>query len=393
MHAIELCSRLSEVLVDEDWNSLARGVPFRQTSWLGPWWESFGEGREACVVVARDESGKPRGLLPLYRRGTAAPQRTLGMIGDGDACSDYVSVLAQASEAEAIAFEMGRFLAEISRDPDAGWDVLEIDGVVEGDQPMAQLTRGLRQAGVTVHAQSRLHTWFAPCAASWDDYLSNLGKSSRPKMRRLLRQLNDTAGLKVHVADNCQAVHQSLDELIDLHQRRWTAVGEPGSFTTPQFRQFVRETALRFFRQDQLYLVTLRHNGQPVFGGMYLRGHDNRLYCYSTGADTSNQEIEPGNIMNAFVLKYAHDAGMEGLDLLRGDEIYKERLRASATRLVQLRCVAPAWLPRLRHAAWSTGFELKQFARRRIGRKPIEVVDLVRPVEQPVAEVAEIPGP
>ena len=135
MFQIECTPDIQSLLDDtETWNSLAGGVPFRETSWLGPWWSHFGTHSEAHVLVARDQDEQVRGLLPLYR--PAENPHSLAMIGDGRACSDYVSVLAAPHDAEQIAEEFAVVLAATASDRWLGWSSIEIDGIVEGDKPM-----------------------------------------------------------------------------------------------------------------------------------------------------------------------------------------------------------------------------------------------------------------
>jgi CelD/BcsL family acetyltransferase involved in cellulose biosynthesis len=374
MFHIQTSTDLDALLGEADsWNSLTRGVPFRDVDWLASWWRHLGSPSTAHVVVARDDDGQLRGILPLYRRGNG---RTLANLGDGDACSDYVSVLAAEADAVLVARQIGQHLLATTRDADLGWDVIELDGVVEGDEPIATLVQVLKTGGAAIHAQSRMSTWILPAHESWEHHLASHGKSRRRKLRALAKRLQDEPALRQRTADSHAEVDQLIDALIELHQRRWTAAGEAGSYADPCFQDFIRESAHRFFDRGVLQLAAIERNGHVIAVELNVIGGNRIMYSYSSGFDLDHAEVEPGRMLSVCLMQSLYENRLAGIDFLRGDEDYKQRDASKSRRVFQLRAVAPAWLPKLRHAVWNTQFELKQFARRRSGRQPIAVVDL-----------------
>lgn len=377
MFHLETTHDLDCFLSDRElWNRLAGGVPFRQAQWLGPWWRQFGSGKQPLVLVARDDQGAICGLLPLYRQHTGTPGRTLAMIGDGQACSDHVSVLAAPEQACEIALAMGSHLASIASDPQDGWDLIDIDGVVEGDRPMEALARGLKSGGAVLHAQSRMSVWFKPKDESWDEHLKHYGKTQRRKMRRMRETLEQSGRVEKVVAESTSDVDTLLTALIEMHQTRWETAGQPGSYREDSFRRFVFETANEFLATGNLYLAALRHEGRIMGAELNFVG-DNRIsYSYSAGYDIEASELEPGRLLAIDTLLQLYREDLVGVDYMRGDEEYKRRFSTTSRKLLRLRAVAPTWLPRLRHVAWNTQFELTQWVRRRTGRRPIDVLEL-----------------
>ncbi len=339
------------------------------------------------AVVARNAAGEIRGILPLYQLCRTAGGRTLFMLGDGDACSDYVSVLARDQDAVEVARQIGQYLVATAADSQVGWDVIEIDGVVEGDEPMSVLANTMKQEGAAIHAHSRMSTWSRPASQSWDDHLQTHGKSQRRKMRSLCKALQDHDSLSQFSADSPQQVDQLLDALIQLHQRRWTEAGEQGSYANPKFRQFIRDTAIEFFRQGALYLTALRRDEQVIGVELNIIGDNRVLYSYSSGFDLDHSDVEPGRVLGVDTLQHLYRNDLVGIDYMRGDETYKQRMASESRQVFRFRAVAPAWYPRLRDAMWSTSFELAQFVRRRTGREPIAVLDISQPIAAPISTV------
>ncbi|EMI20183.1 cellulose biosynthesis protein celD [Rhodopirellula maiorica SM1] len=359
----------------EEWNSLSGGVPFRQTSWLQPWWDQFGGQLEAYVLVARDAEEQICGILPLCR--SFDSPRTLRFIGDNNACTDFASILLdpQDANAESIVDAMVQFLCEHTATDSEGWDFLELDGVSAGDPVMRCFSASLAKAGVIVHAQSRMSTWLLQAAESWEQQLSRHSKRTRKKTRGFLESVDKTPGMERVIANSTEQVDEFMDAIIELHQRRWNAVGEPGTYADKQLRDFVTQMAHEMFRNDRLYLPVLRLDGRIIGGELGILS-DDLLYIYSSGFDLDAANLEPGRILAVNTLKYVHDQGLRGIEYMRGDEPYKARSGAEPTPLLQLRVVAPRWWAKVCHSAWSAQFELKQWARRRTGRELVKVVDM-----------------
>ena len=328
------------------------------------------------MLLAHDSSGTLRGILPLFRSAQAGRDRTLTMIGGGDACSDYVSILADPDHARDVGKHMGQHLGKTATDPIEGWDLIDIDGVVEGDDAMAAFALGLTESGVMLRAESRMHTWFVPRADSFADQLKRYGKTQRRQMRRAAEKITEDGPLQRIIARTEQDVERLLNAVIELHQKRWEAEGRAGSYADPEFRRFMLDAAKAFLNQDQLYLVCLQQEGKIVGGELNFLGQDKILYSFTSGYDLNASELGPGRILRVDAFLQMYEQQWRGIDYLRGDETYKHRLASVSRPIMRVRAFAPALLPKLRHAACCTGFEFKQWMRRKTGRSPIQICDL-----------------
>ncbi|TWU24150.1 hypothetical protein Pla52o_20740 [Novipirellula galeiformis] len=378
MHRVESSNNVNLLFAQADtWNRLASGVPFRETFWLKPWWDRFGDSSDAYVLVARNAAGEIQGLLPLYRK--AGSPRTLCNMGDNNACTDFVSILTDPirdpAESIAIGNAMARFLCKHANSEAEGWDLIEIDGVSADDTVMHHFSNALGNAGSIVHAQSRMHTWFLKTEATWDEMLKSYSGRTRKKVNGYLARLANTPGLRKEVAETQEQLDEFLNAMIELHQRRWNAVGEPGTYGDAKLRDFVIRVANEMFQAKRLYLPVLRMDGR-IIGGELCFLNEDRLYVYSNGYDLDAAELEPGRILSTVTIKHAHDQRLRGIEFMRGDEPYKQRNGAEPTQLLQLRVVAPRWWAKACHSAWSAQFEFKQWVRRHTGRDPAKVIDM-----------------
>ncbi len=200
----------------------------------------------------------------------------------------------------------------------------------------------------------------------------------------LSKVLVDHESLVQWSAKTAEQVDRLLDSLIQLHQRRWTDAGEQGSYCNPEFRQFIRDAAVEFSQRGDLYLTALERDGNVIGVELNFIGGNRVLYSYSSGFDLDHSDVEPGRVLGIDTLQNLYRSDLAGIDYMRGDEEYKQRFATESRPVFQFRAVAPAWYPKLRHAMWSTQFELKQFVRRRTGRPPIAVLDMTQRIASPI---------
>lgn len=306
----------------------------------------------------------------------SSQHRSLSNFADGSACSDHVAVLSHPSQSAEVGYAFGKYLAKAAVSRKHGWETLLVDGVNEGEPSMVALARGLRDQGVMVHGQSKFRSWFRPCASSWDQYLRSLSSQGRRHLDRLLDRCDETGPLTLELAATREEAYRYLDRAFDMQRERCNVAGRSSVFCDPALRQFIRDAVDGFFQQDRIHLAILRDADAAVAAAVYIEGGDQRLYCYTTAYDRAYATLQPGLVLNAAMLRKFHQQQYEGVEFLRGDDPLKVRLRAKPTRSFSLRAVTPSLLPRIRHAAWITGFELKQLVRRHVGLRPVPVLDI-----------------
>lgn len=340
----------------DDWNRLAGGVPFRTHAWLASWWEHYGHGKELCVLVVRDAAEQVVGILPLCSEPSAAKGRTLAFLGSGEVCSDYLGILTEPALASAVVEALAQWLSE---DQTLAWDLLQLSGLVVGDEPVTQLAQSLTTAGLTVRERPGLNCWRIALPSEWENYIESLSKSHRKQVRRVDRRLVESGEATLHCVRELATLPQGLEILIDLHQRRRHSLGEPGCFADPRFTGFLQTAAPRLLALGMLRLYWVELGGKPVAAEFQLAG-GGVTFAYQAGVDPDMLDEEPGRIINIATLKQAILDGQQGFDFLRGDEPYKAHWRAEPQPCLELRIVPRKTAAQLRHGMWLAGDAVKQ---------------------------------
>lgn len=364
----------------DDWDRLAHGVPFRSWAWTSYWWRHYGDGqdrqggnRSLFTLGVVDPAGSLIGIAPWYVESSLAEGRVVRFLGTGEVCSDYLSVLCAPGMEDMVGAALADWLAavharEAGRGADRGqdgrdqdrWDLVELTGVDAEDTAVERLARELEGRGYTVHRRDGPSFWRIELPSDWDEYLARLSKDHRKRVRRLLRGVLASGRVEAHRAERLDDLAEAQDVLVDLHQRRWRSLGEPGCFASSRFAAFHRGVMADLLRSGQLHLQWLELDGRPIAAEYALAG-DGVIYAYQSGVDPDALEHSPGRLSHIVMLREAIEQGYRAVDLLRGDEPYKPHWRARPRPSVEIRVVPDRAGAQLRHGLWRVGTGMKDW--------------------------------
>ncbi|HEY2880844.1 MAG TPA: GNAT family N-acetyltransferase [Pirellulales bacterium] len=373
------------------WNALAQGVPFRQWEWVEAWWRHYGcdangspkPDYELLVLAVHDDAGHLIGVAPWYRHKTRTGARVIRFLGDGEVCSDHLTLLCDGENQHAIAEELADWLTagnqtastsgqahhryksvpETNDHPsDNHWDRLEIAGVAADDEPINLLLKALAARDNRLHHSPALNTWNVALPATWEEFLMLLSKPHRNRLRRADKNFLRTGRVTVHYVHTPAELPKFFDTLVALHQGRWQRRGMPGCFASEAFCKFHREISERFIADGRATLSWLELDGTPLAAEYRLHG-EGTMYAYQCGIDPDRLKVQPGELANMTAIRNAIEHGQQQYDFLRGDEPYKAHWRAQPRPQLAVRVVPKRASARLRHTAWLAGQSMKEWVK------------------------------
>ena len=359
----------------DDWERLAAGVPFRGWTWLSHWWRHYGpqtaadaRRSELAVLGVFDDAGALRGIAPWHLEISAMRGRVLRPLGCGEVCSEYVSVLCDPPVEKEVVKALAGYLLDNARHrhPDAlRWDLLDLDTVEAADAAVTALVGDLSASGCTVHRRPGMTCWRIELPGDWEQYVASLGRNLRRGLRRLERNVFDAGRAVLRSPTGLDELAQAMDVLVELHQQRWTTLGEPGCFASPRFLAFYHDVVPAMQRLGQLQFHWLELDGKAVAAKYGLIG-DGVMYAYQGGVDPAAIEFEPGKLILSAVLQEAIGLGYRAFDLLRGDEPYKAAFGAQPRPTIDFRVVPRRAGAQCRHQLWSARYRAKQWLKRKL---------------------------
>ena len=341
------------------------------------WWRHYG-GRPArvgragrlYVLGVLDESDRLIGVAPWYMDTGTWRGRVLRFLGSGEVCPEYLTVPAARGREGHVAAALADWLTA-ARGPDA-WDLLELTAVGHQDAAIARLAQRLEASGNLVHRRTGPNCWRIELPKSWDEYLATLSKQHRNRLRKAERRLLASGRAVVHRVQQAEDLPRGEQILIDLHQARWRALGQPGCFSSERYTAFHSEVLVELLARRQLILFWIELDGKPLVVEYLIAGGDT-VYHYQCGLDASRLDDSPGRLGTIVSLRLAINGGYRVLDLLRGDEPYKAHFRAQPHACLEIRAVPALFPARVRHAIWLAGSRIKRrLAARRTEKDPTD---------------------
>jgi predicted N-acyltransferase len=206
MHVERIITWPELTTLETQWNTLAAGDPFRSWDWLATWWKHYGQratDKQLSVFVVYDDAQPDEarsvrrviGIAPWYLDRSPIKGSVLRWLGDGEVCTDHVSLVCRPEDGECVAAAIADALA-IDHDD---WDRVHLTAVDANDAFVGSLMAALeaRECIVSQHAADAC--WALELPATWDDYLAGISKSHRKQLRQLERRVLD------RIASRCTA--------------------------------------------------------------------------------------------------------------------------------------------------------------------------------------------
>lgn len=353
------------------WNELYLASPTAATplafAWLRRWWDVYGPEYGASLrIVTLWRGSRLVGALPLYLgrgHGGALGARCLRFISTGEdeyeeTCPDYLNLLhlpgEEASCVRAAWLAVGAMT----------WDVLELIDLPD-DSPLLRWRDG--DIGARILVSHRGTCPIADLRQGFDAYLTMLSSKTRMRARQEIRKV-ERAGAIFELADAANAA-EFFDDLVDVHQERWNADGEPGCFAAPRFAGFHRDLIREWVADGRAVLSRLSHKGRAcaiLYG--FVTGQRFELYQLGVRPVEGAAIHSPGTAANLLLMEHLAGRGVGYYDFLRGESAFKKSLTTERRTLVRVDCRRPtmrAAVDQVAHLAGRGGRKVMRLLRAR----------------------------
>jgi CelD/BcsL family acetyltransferase involved in cellulose biosynthesis len=295
-----------------EWDRLALLTDnvFATRDWSECWWEHFGRGGTARVLI--DDEARPSVILPMYESGGLL--RQLRLIGHGPA-----DQLGPVCDPRHLGLA-GRMLEDWLRLSSSRWDVMVLHDVCVGAPWVPEQAHEIRRVA---------SPYVRVPVGSWEDLLAGRSRNFRQQVRRKSARLARDFSVVFRLA-SADTLRTDLDTLFLLHTRRW---GSRAAFANGAQRRFHEDFAARALERGWLRLWILEADGRPA-GAMHGFRFGGADYFQQGGWDPALDDYSPGFLLCVNAVRAAVEDGMAEFRLLRGDERYKYRF-ADADRPVR----------------------------------------------------------
>jgi|GEM_PF-731062 len=155
-----------------------------------------------------------------------------------------------------------------------------------------------------------------------DVYVGSLGRSTRGKIRRLLRELEADGSLMVEVAKSPFQAMNMLQDAMYHHRMRWGKA----AFDHTEFKAFHETLIYNYYEEGNMHVMAVMFNRNPI-GWLYFMIDSMGVRFYFGAFDYENRASWcPGLISHTMAIEYYMTQGYGKYDFLAGNERYKNNL-------------------------------------------------------------------
>jgi CelD/BcsL family acetyltransferase involved in cellulose biosynthesis len=302
------------------WERDPRAMPFQSPEWLLHWWGQFGNDELSAVVI--ELQGEAIGFLPFYvYRDTTKRKGQLLPLGVGT--TDYLDgVFAPECSIEEISGAIEELRRRIKHNVFCATQLSEHSRLLEA------MRCGTESGGQESVSSGR------GASISQSEGCSRM---AAVVMAELPQKIRRNAMYYRNRAERCgrlelmQAVESNWEEFFEelrrLHALRWQTRGEGGVLADECVVRWHREAMPLLLRAGLLRLMALKLNDQviAVLYSLIDPARDRRTqYFYITAYSPEYADLRPGTLLIAYAVERAAQEGVAIIDMLRGDEGYKQ---------------------------------------------------------------------
>ncbi len=297
-------------------------VFFLRWDWMRAWWRNYQPaGSRLFIITCREASGRLVGLAPLYlieRRTAGIPHvREVLFLGTGihTSTSEYLNIIARNGFEQRVSQAVVDCLRE-SRE----WDRLWLY-----DVPATSITRTRLSSAIGDEARVKNcnRSYYVDTTDDWATIKSGMGKSMRAHINRQIRRFFRLFNCTFRRVEQMDEIEMTIKRFVYLHQVRWQAKGEPGSFSLPRFREFLSETMRESSARGRMRMWVLEVDG--LIEAVLLAFLDGGVAHYFQGGFNPDYAKESlGSVMIGLCIKDCVEANdVKEFDFMGGDVQYK----------------------------------------------------------------------
>lgn len=332
--------------------------PFQTYTWNHAWYCTYATGQVRPVIFEWRRGDETAAILPCYREG-----KTLRLAADR--ICDYQDVI--AGDGGAVADLLAAVLGWIHRQGSGGhcrFEKLSSEGM---------LYRRLHETDGQPGNSRCFEKSYAPCPytdlrGGLAGYLAGLPRKLRQDFRHSLNRLEREApDARITIFRDYEIRVDDLWNAASFHIGHFRKEGA-SPFADHRLMDLLGRVAKDPEVGLQLSFLTLYGDLLAVDFGFVRRG---RYFGYLTAFDPAYGRLAPGKcLLLGRIDRWVADDGVDTLDFLAGDEEYKRAFTGdTAYRVWSMRLMPDDLRNRLRHAGLEYDKQLRQLAKRALGRE------------------------
>jgi len=162
-----------------------------------------------------------------------------------------------------------------------------------------------------------------------NDYLALLSPNRRQQIRRSIKEYEKLGEIQIRIADRLEDALAIFDELIELHQKRWTERGYAGALSNEYAVNFHKSLISNRLKHGEIQLMKVSA-GNTTIGCLYNIIYDRNILFITCGFNYLEGHLyRPGIVCHYYAIVHNAMLGLNCYDFLEGEHNYKRSLSSN----------------------------------------------------------------
>lgn len=310
-------------LIKDEWNNLLGSILnkniFLTWNWNYIWFKHYSANRDLSILVFENDNGI-QGIIPLVRKKLTFSMINYPILENmGIPNSDYGGIIVPDNYKE-ITDQIFNLFAKFIKEHKLA---IRMDEIPKNINIYSELKDRLSANGIGVFVKRQPLSYcpYISLEGSWETYLKKLNKKFRKDIERNTRRFErDFGEIHFRKSSSVEDLKNDFNIFMDLQKKKRFNKGfEP--IGTDEL-SFLYDIAENFLSNNWLNLSFLEVNGSTVACGLAFE-YNKVYYYYLNAFDSEYSSYSMGKIHYFYILKDLFNRGLNELDFMRGDEIYK----------------------------------------------------------------------
>lgn len=344
------------------WSSLVQSVGLHHANlshiWVDTWIKMYGDTVDYRFAIGMRGS-QPIGITIITQetnRPLPLPVRSFHIGANGEPFSEALQIIQNTLLVHER--DRGDFINALvdTVQSTSRWEEIVLDGYLPNDAEQfisAVKKRGLKYS---VLSEACRYYDFGTAAQSTEDFLANFSRDTRQTIRRSIRALESE--ITVEWAETPEHAADILNELIELYNKKWHAMGKRGMFASERFNSFHQEITKKLIGSGSVILCRVRSSKYGTLGCVYMIVNNGVAVGYQIGlrdfADIplttiNKKRLRIGFIVHTKCMEECLRRGIKAYNFGVGEYAYKNEL-TNATSYSITASVQNSIKPKIREA-------------------------------------------
>jgi hypothetical protein len=212
---------------------------------------------------------------------------------------------------------------------DKTWSELKLNAICSSQKKIIlELSKQFNLQAIQTYSSTSYWVKFDEIRSLYSgDFLRSRSSNTRQQIRRSMKMLQTQYGeVSLHHPNSALEAKQWLDELIDMHRKRWNTDTSSSGFMKPSFAKFHQDMVTKYFSSNIVEVIKVTAGNTLLGINVYYTFNNAAHFIFGGVNYDIDAKARPGIITHVLAVDDYLKRDYSKYDFLEGEHRYKQSL-------------------------------------------------------------------